>query len=77
MMWYSKVLFSVTLVYFKSNAGDGEKALVVLALFCYLLLAMMVLVVSEDKLELGLDQAYVAFNTSATHFIREQEITSV
>lgn len=71
------MLFSITLVYFKSSAGDGEKALVVLALFCYLLLAMMVLVVNENKLELGLDAAYSAFNVSATEFMKSQEIVSV
>ncbi|KAA0191171.1 hypothetical protein HAZT_HAZT006018, partial [Hyalella azteca] len=51
--------------------------MVVLALFCYLLLAMMVLIVSEMKLELGLDEAYAAFNASATQFMKNQEITSV
>ncbi|KAF2367778.1 Transmembrane protein 161A/B [Trinorchestia longiramus] len=77
LLFILKVLFSITLVYFKASAGDGEKALVVLALFCYLLLAMMVLVISETKLELGLDEAYTAFNASAAEFMKSQEITSV
>uniref|UniRef100_A0A6A7FRC3 Transmembrane protein 161B-like n=1 Tax=Hirondellea gigas TaxID=1518452 RepID=A0A6A7FRC3_9CRUS len=77
LLFILKVMFSITSVYFESGSGDGEKALVVLALFSYLLLAMILLIISEDKLELGLDEAYTNFNASATQFMASQDITSV
>ena len=39
--------------------------------FAYLFVSMMVLIVSEDVLESGLDQAYADFNNSAAVFLAD------
>ena len=39
--------------------------------FAYLFVSMMVLIVSEDVLESGLDQAYADFNKSAAVFLAD------
>ena len=39
--------------------------------FGYLLLSMLVLVVDENTLETGLDEAYSSFNESAANFLAE------
>ena len=39
--------------------------------FAYLLLSMLVLIVNENTLETGLDEAYASFNESAASFLAE------
>lgn len=39
--------------------------------FAYLFLAMLILIVNEDTLETGLDEAYASFNESAAIFLAE------
>jgi hypothetical protein len=39
--------------------------------FAYLLLSMLVLIVNENILETGLDEAYASFNESAASFLAE------
>lgn len=72
---FSKVLFSLTRQYF-SGEETGERSTVIVTAFAYLLLAMMILIVDETKLELGLETAYKSFNQSAASFMDRQGIDS-
>ncbi|KAK4299596.1 hypothetical protein Pmani_028137 [Petrolisthes manimaculis] len=71
-----KVLFSLSLLYFRGEDSGGEKAMVVLAYFSFLLVALGTLIVDESRLELGLDLAYSSFNASASAFLNAQGLTS-
>ena len=51
--------------------SGGERSLVIVMGFAYLFVSMMVLIVSEDVLESGLDQAYADFNKSAAVFLAD------
>ena len=51
--------------------SGGERSLVIVMGFAYLFVSMMVLIVSEDVLESGLDQAYADFNNSAAVFLAD------
>lgn len=44
--------------------------------FIYLLAAMMVLIVDENTLEVGLEDAYDTFNKSASVFLSRQGLSS-
>lgn len=65
-----KILMGLTGLYFEGEEG-GERSLVICMGFAYLLAAMLVLVVSEDTLETGLDDAYASFNASAAAFLAD------
>ena len=69
-------MLSLTLLYFRGDDSGGEKAMVILSFFTYLLIALGILIVSEDKLELGLDAAYTSFNKSAASFLNGQGLKS-
>ncbi len=70
-----KMLAAVTGLYFKSgsegSSGSGERSLVIVMAFLYLLAAMVALVVDEEYLEAGLDEAYDSFNKSASVFLAD------
>ena len=66
----------MTLLYFRGDDSGGEKAMVILSFFTYLLIALGILIVSEDKLELGLEDAYNSFNKSAALFLNSQGLKS-
>lgn len=70
-----KVLFSLTRQYFQGDES-GERSTVIVTGFAYLLLAMMILIVDENNLELGLETAYRSFNQSAAAFLERQGIDS-
>ena len=56
------------------DGGDesaGERSMVIVMFFVYLFVAMMVLVVDEDTLETGLDDAYETFNRTAAAFLAD------
>merc|ERR550525_2040764 len=53
----------------KGEEAGGERSLVMVMGGAYLLFAMMVLVVNEDTLETGLEEAYNSFNNSAAAFL--------
>nr|CAD7587006.1 unnamed protein product [Timema genevievae] len=72
----SKILLSLTMQYFKSDESVGERSTVIVTCFSYLLVAMMVLIVDEQKLEIGLDRAYDSFNKSAAAFLETQGLDS-
>lgn len=67
---------SLTMLYFQGNDSGGEKIMVILSFFIYLLIALGILIVSEDKLDLGLDVAYSSFNHSASAFLNAQGLKS-
>ena len=66
-----KILVSLTGLYFDGEESEGERSLVIVMGFAYLLFAMMILIVQEDTLESGLDEAYASFNRSAATFLAE------
>ena len=72
-----KALYSMAGLFFRgtSAGGDaeagGERSLVVMMGGVYLLVAMVVLVVDEEYLETGLDEAYESFNRSAAIFLAD------
>lgn len=71
-----KLLAGLTIQYFKSDESIGERSTCIVSCLVYLLIAMMVLIVPESKLEVGLDQAYHSFNESASAFLRAQGLQS-
>jgi len=64
-----KLLLSLNGLYFEGEEAGGERSLVLVMGGAYLLFAMMVLVVSEETLETGLEDAYKSFNNSAANFL--------
>lgn len=71
----SKILISLTRQYFKSEES-GERSTVIVTGFAYMLLAMMILIVDENNLELGLETAYKSFYSSAARFLEKQGLDS-
>ena len=64
-----KLLLSLNSLYFEGEEAGGERALVLVMGLAYLLLAMVLLLLTEDTLETGLEQAYTSFNSSAATFL--------
>lgn len=75
-MIYSKVLLSLWIQYFKGEESVGERSTCIVTGFAYLLIAMMILIVDETKLEIGLEKAYTSFNRSASQFLDTQGLSS-
>lgn len=71
-----KMLAGLTVQYFRSDESIGERSTCIVSSLVYLLIAMMILIVPESKLEVGLDQAYHSFNESASAFLRSQGLQS-
>ncbi|EFN61355.1 Transmembrane protein 161B, partial [Camponotus floridanus] len=71
-----KVLLSLWVQYFKGEESVGERSTCIVTGFAYLLIAMMVLIVDENKLEIGLEKAYTSFNHSASQFLDTQGLSS-
>lgn len=67
---------SLTVQYFRSQDSIGERSTCIVTGFTYLLIAMVILIVDENTLEVGLDQAYSSFNQSASQFLETQGIIS-
>lgn len=83
MMWCTllliftiKTLFSLTVQYFKSDESEGERSTCLVMGLSYFLMAMMILIVDENTLELGLETAYNSFNTSASNFLLKQGLNT-
>ncbi|XP_015439394.1 PREDICTED: transmembrane protein 161B [Dufourea novaeangliae] len=83
MLWCSlvlgfafKVLMSLWIEYFKGEESIGERSTCIVTGFAYLLIAMMILIVDENNLEIGLDKAYASFNHSASLFLDNQGLSS-
>lgn len=71
-----KLLVGLTVQYFRSDESIGERSTCIVSSLVYLLIAMMILIVPESKLEVGLNQAYQSFNESASAFLRSQGLQS-
>ncbi|XP_018057733.1 PREDICTED: transmembrane protein 161B [Atta colombica] len=71
-----KVLLSLWIQYFKGEESVGERSTCIVTGFAYLLIAMMVLIIDENKLEIGLEKAYTSFNHSASRFLDTQGLSS-
>ncbi|CAH1175597.1 unnamed protein product [Phaedon cochleariae] len=83
MIWCSlvvlfamKLLLSLTVQYFKGEESVGERSTCIVMGFIYLLIAMMVMIVDENILEVGLDSAYNSFNETASTFLDNQGLSS-
>lgn len=66
-----KILSHLTGLFFSLPGDGGERSLVIVMAFLYLLGAMIALVVDEQYLETGLDEAYDSFNKSAALFLKD------
>ncbi|KAF7995567.1 hypothetical protein HCN44_006674 [Aphidius gifuensis] len=71
-----KMLVTLWAQYFKGDESVGERSTCIVAGFAYLLVAMIVLIIDENTLEIGLDKAYTSFNHSASTFLGNQGIHS-
>lgn len=72
-----KILLSLTKQYFTSDESIGERSTCIVAFCVFLLVAMMVLIVSEANLEVGVDPAYDSFYENASKFLENQGLSSV
>ncbi|CAH2105229.1 unnamed protein product [Euphydryas editha] len=72
-----KILLSLTKQYFTSEESIGERSTCIVAFCVFLLIAMMVLIVDENNLEVGVDPAYDSFYENASKFLENQGLTSV
>lgn len=75
-MLLSKLLSSLTWLYFQNEESIGERSMVIVACLVYLLIAMIVLIIDERHLETGLEHAYSSFNASASQFLTAQGLPS-
>uniref|UniRef100_A0A6M2DWU7 Putative transmembrane protein n=1 Tax=Xenopsylla cheopis TaxID=163159 RepID=A0A6M2DWU7_XENCH len=71
-----KLLVTLTLQYFKSPESIGERSTCIVTGLSYLLIAMIILIIDENNLELGLEKAYSSFNENAAIFLNSQELNS-
>ncbi|CAH1111102.1 unnamed protein product [Psylliodes chrysocephalus] len=71
-----KLLFTLTVQYFKGEESIGERSTCIVMGFIYLLVSMMILIVDENTLEVGLEDAYDSFNKSASSFLEQQGLAS-
>lgn len=74
--FHSKLLTSLTIQYFRSEESIGERSTCIVTGLTYLLISMIILIVDENTLETGLEQAYVSFNRSASNFLEGQGVIS-
>lgn len=76
LLFFSKFLISLTVQYFKSDESIGERSMCLLAGVLYFVVSMVILVVDENTLEIGLEQAYKSFNESASVYLEERGVSS-
>jgi hypothetical protein len=55
----------------------GERAMCLVMGLVYLLIAMIVLIVDEETLEVGVDSAYKSFHDNASEFLQKQGVPTV
>lgn len=72
----SKLLTSLTVQYFRSDESIGERSTCIVTGFTYLLISMIFLIIDENTLETGVEQAYRSFNQSASIFLEGQGLHS-
>ncbi|XP_015596246.1 transmembrane protein 161B isoform X2 [Cephus cinctus] len=71
-----KMLLTLWVQYFKGEESVGERSTCIVSGFAYLLVAMMILIIDENTLEIGLEKAYTSFNHSASLFLDNQGLSS-
>ncbi|VVC34451.1 Transmembrane protein 161A/B [Cinara cedri] len=72
-----KILMSLTLLYFRGGCySSGERSTVIVAAFVYLVIAMIILIIDESKLDVRLDTAYKSFNESSIEFLHNHGLSS-
>lgn len=62
--------------YFKSEESIGERSTCIVTGFVYLLVAMIILIIDENTLEIGLEQAYRSFNQTASIYLEGRGVSS-
>ncbi|XP_065334030.1 transmembrane protein 161B [Cloeon dipterum] len=67
-----KILAQLALQYFKGEESLGERSICIVAASAYLLVAMVVLILDEKRLELGLEKAYTSFQSGASQWLSYQ-----
>ncbi|CAG9559519.1 unnamed protein product [Danaus chrysippus] len=72
-----KILLSLTKQYFTSDESIGERSTCIVSFCVFLLIAMIMLIVDENILEVGVDPAYDSFNENASKFLENQGLSSV
>uniref|UniRef100_A0A131Y3X6 Putative conserved plasma membrane protein n=1 Tax=Ixodes ricinus TaxID=34613 RepID=A0A131Y3X6_IXORI len=72
----TKVLFSLTALYFRGEEPVGERSLCLVSGLSFFVLAMVVLIADEEFLEFGLRDAYLSFNESSHQFLEIQGLSS-
>uniref|UniRef100_A0A4W3I4C4 Transmembrane protein 161B n=1 Tax=Callorhinchus milii TaxID=7868 RepID=A0A4W3I4C4_CALMI len=70
-----KVLFSLTTHYFKVEEG-GERSLCITFGFFFFVKAMVILIITENYLEFGLETGFANFSDSALQFLEKQGLES-
>ncbi|XP_074654986.1 transmembrane protein 161B-like [Tubulanus polymorphus] len=75
MLFSLKVMFSLTAMYFRLEES-GERILCVTFGFFFLIVAMGILITSEDTLEFGLVPGHGNFSKTAEAFLKDQGISS-
>lgn len=73
---FSKLLTSLTIQYFRSEESIGERSTCIVTGLMYLLISMVFLIIDENTLETGVEQAYRSFNKSASIFLEGQGVQS-
>ncbi|XP_012283335.1 transmembrane protein 161B [Orussus abietinus] len=76
LLFAFKVLITLWMQYFKGDENVGERSTCIVSGFAYLLVAMAILIVDENILELGLERAYESFNHGASIFLDKQGLSS-
>lgn len=71
-----KTLWKLTATYFRNEQTIGERSICIVSGCFFLLTAMVILIVSENYLEFGLESAYRSFNQSASAFVKHNKLTS-
>ncbi|MEQ2222702.1 hypothetical protein ILYODFUR_029131 [Ilyodon furcidens] len=71
----SKILSSLTAHYFKLEEG-GERSLCITFAFFFFVKAMVILIVTENYLEFGLETGFADFSDSAQQFLEHQGLES-
>ncbi|CAG7837937.1 unnamed protein product [Allacma fusca] len=76
LMMCLSVLGKLTAIYFRGDEVMGERSMCLVMGTGYLLMAMIILIVSEDNLEVGVDSAYQSFHDNASAFLKTQGLDS-
>lgn len=71
------ILWKLTAIYFRNQDFISERSICIISGGLFLIIAMLILTVDENQLELGIEGAYRGLNHSATAFIKNHNINGV